>query len=281
MSNKFELLARWGYTARGAVYAILGALALTAAASGGSSSQDSPKDALSSLLGQPFGQILLGIVAIGLVGHVLWRFAQAFLNADHLDNDAKGYLVRAGSLISGLANLSLAFAACSLAISASSGSGSGSGGEESISAWLMQQPFGQVLVGAVGVGLIIGGGAQVWRGFSGQYRKRVKLPQDGEAALNAICVFGLSARGILLAISGGFFIYAALTVNPEQAGGLSDGLAWVRQLPFGLFLYGLAAIGLIAFGVYSGIEGRYRKVDAPDSGDVKQAANKMGSLAGH
>jgi len=33
--------------------------------------------ALSNDLTQPFGKVLLGLVAIGLIGYVLWRFVQA------------------------------------------------------------------------------------------------------------------------------------------------------------------------------------------------------------
>jgi len=71
---------------------------------------------------------------------------------------------------------------------------------------------------------------------------------------------------VLLAVTGGFFVYAALAVDPAQAGSLTDALDWLRGLPFGFALYALSALGLIAFGVYSVIEARFRKVDAPDIG---------------
>lgn len=275
MRNKFELLARSGYAARGVVYVILGAIALSGAAAG-SGENASTEGALSTLLAQPFGRVLLAGVAIGLIGHVLWRLAQAFLNADNQESDAKGWAARAGNFASALANGALALAAARMVIA--SGGGSGGQGEQGLAAWLMQQSYGQVLVGLAGLALIIAGGVQVWRGVSAKYRKHVKLPAEHEDLLHMICVVGLSARGVLLAISGGFFVYAAFTVNPEQAGGLAEGLDWVRQLPFGMFLYSLAAAGLVAFGAYSVIEAWYRRVDAPDTGDVKRAASKVGGM---
>jgi hypothetical protein len=50
----------------------------------------------------------------------------------------------------------------------------------------------------------------------------------------------------------------------------------VHGLPFGRWLYGLAALGLVAFGGYSIIQGRYRQVDAPDMGDISRAVPGMG-----
>lgn len=275
MSNKFELLARWGYAARGVVYVILGAIALTGASAGGGG-EASTEGALSTLLQQPFGRILLAAVAIGLVGYVLWRFAQAIFDADGMGTGIKGYAARAAQLAAGIANLSLAAAAVSLVV-ANSG-GSGSSGEVGLTAWLMQQPFGRFLVGAVGLTIIVAGLVQAWRGVSGKYRERVKLPPEHEAVLHPLSAFGLAARGVLLAVTGVFFIFAAVAVDPNQSGGLAEGLEWIRQLPFGPYLYGLAAAGLISFGLYSFIEGRYRVVNAPDAGDVKRAAGKVASV---
>lgn len=263
-TNKFELLARWGYGARGAVYMLLGAIALSGAVSGGSGAEASPEGALTTILRQPFGRILLGAVAIGLLGHVLWRLAQAILNADHQPGNAKGYVARIGNLASALTNGALAASAAFLALRM--GGGGGSGGEDSVAAWLMKQPFGPWLVGLLGAAVIAAGAVQFWRGISQGYRKRIDLPPRHAGTLGFICGFALVARGVLLAVTGGFFIYAALAIDPAQAGSLTDALDWLRGLPFGFALYALAALGLVAFGLYSFIEARYRRVDAPEIG---------------
>ena len=263
MPNHFETLARLGYGARGVVYILLGALAVTSAFWGGRQAEGST-EALSSLLALPFGRILLGLVALGLVGHILWRLAQGLLNADHVDDDFKGFVGRVGSLVSAGANVFLAMSAARMMLGgASSGNG---GGEEKASAWLLQQPFGLWLLGLVGLGVIAAGLVQIWRGISQDYRKRVHLPPSRKAWLNLVCRFGLIARGVLLAIIGGFVTYAAFTVSPGQAGGISDALDYIHALPFGPWLYGLAALGLVAFGAYSIVQGLYREVNMPDGG---------------
>ena len=93
MSNNFERLARLGYAARGIVYAILGGIALL-----GAGAEASPEGAFSTLLTQPLGRVLLGAVALGLVGHVLWRLAQAILDADHQGSTAMAMAIRTGNL---------------------------------------------------------------------------------------------------------------------------------------------------------------------------------------
>ena len=274
MSNHFETLARLGYGARGVVYILLGGLALVSAFWGGQQAGGGSTDALSSVLGLPFGSILLGAVALGLVGHILWRLAQGLLNADHVDDDFKGFASRVGSLVSAGANVFLALSAARVALGGSSG-GSNGGGEEQASAWLLQQPFGLVLLGLAGLGVIGAGLVQIWRGISRAYRKRIHLPAAQQGWLDPVCRFGLMARGALMAVIGGFVTYAAFTVSPEQAGGISEALDYVHALPFGRWLYGIAALGLVAFGAYSIVQGLYREVDAPQAGKLGAAARSV------
>jgi hypothetical protein len=276
MNDKLELLARSGYAARGAVYMVLGYIALTSVFWGGGGGQASSEGALATILRQPFGRILLGLVAIGLIGHVLWRLAEALLNADHHDDDAKGYAARAGNFASAVANGFLVFVAVRLALGwGSSGGGQGGGGRDGMAFWLLQQPFGRWMLGLVGLVVIGVGLVQVWRGVAAQYQKRVQLPADHEHKLHLVCAFGLSARGVLLAITGGFLVYGAITISGQQAGGTAEALDWVHQLPFGRFLYGLAALGLIAFGIYSFVEARYRTMAVPRVAKVKSAAANL------
>jgi hypothetical protein len=269
MRNHFETLARLGYAARGVVYLLLGGLALASAIWGGEDAQGS-SDALSTLLGLPFGRILMGLVAIGLVGHILWRLAQGFLDADHVGDDLKGLVSRIGSICAAGANVFLALTALRMAIG-NGGSGGGGNGEQNASAWLLQQPFGAFLLGAVALVIIGAGLAQVWRGVSRQYRKRIKIPENRASILDPVCQFGLAARGALLAIVGGFMFYAALTVSPDNAGGIAEALDYVHAMPFGRWLYGLAALGLVAFGGYSAVQAFYRQMDAPGLSDLRRA----------
>ncbi|KAA9383678.1 DUF1206 domain-containing protein [Neorhizobium galegae] len=259
--RKLEWLARSGYAARGIVYVLIAGMASLSTLGGG---EPDSKSALQIVLEQPFGQIWLGMIGMGLVGFVLWRVAQSILNTDRHQHNAKGYLVRAGLLVSAATYAGLAFYAIGQALHLGFGAGSSSA-RESWTAWLMQQPFGRYLVAGVALAIIGAGGAQAAKGVKRGYLRFFESGFEQRAVLNGICTYGLLARGVIFLIIGGFFIYAAFAVDPNQAGGLADALAWVRQLPFGAILYGMAAIGLFAFGLYGLIEARYRIVQPPST----------------
>lgn len=262
--DRLETLARAGYMARGVVYFLLGAVALTSALWGGGS--EDTTGALAGLLDLPFGRVLVGLIAFGLLGYVLWKLAQGLLDADGAGDDAKGLLARAGQLVSAGVNLFLMLNAARLAIN---GGGSGGGnGEEKASAWLIQQPFGPFLLGLVACGVLAASAVQIWHGASDGYRKRLSLPHAHRSWMEKVCKLGLIARGLVLLIIGGFLFYAAWTVTPEHAGGTAEALDYVHGLPFGRWLYGLVAVGLAAFGAYGLIEARYRSINAPSTADL-------------
>lgn len=76
-----ELMARAGYIARGVVHTIVGSFAVVAALGSGGRMLGM-RGALQSILIQPFGVIMLLVVALGLLCFAAWRIAQAALDVD-------------------------------------------------------------------------------------------------------------------------------------------------------------------------------------------------------
>ena len=273
--SPYEWLARLGYAARGLVYLILGGLALF---SGGWGGADDSEGALSTLLGQPFGRVLLGVVALGLFSFAGWRLAQGVFNADHRDKNWKNGLVRAGKVIGAGASLSLGVFAAGLALGLAGGT-SGDNSEEGWAAMLMGLPFGRYLVGALGLVVIGAGIAQVWKAVSRSYCDWLDIPPTLRKLLVPLCSYGIGARGVVFAILGGFLVYAALTVEPDQAGSIGDALDWVRSLPFGGVLLIAVALGLIAFAASCVVFALYRRVDVPDADEMGAKARSAAQAA--
>jgi len=255
-----KALARFGYAARGVVYLIVGGLALFAAVGSGGEVTGT-KGALGWLAQQPWGKVLLGLVALGLIGHAVWRFVQAVRNTDG-HSGGKGVVIRIGLFVAGLTNLALASWAGSVALGLTGSSGSGSGdGKESWTAWLLNQPGGVWWVGLIGAAVIGAGVAQIVKAHKEKFEDHLKASGGTIRKLKPVCKFGLDARGVTLGIIGGFFIYAAVTLDPSEAGGLAQVFAETRQAAFGTVLLALIAAGLIAFAIYSFIEAGYRRVN--------------------
>src|SRR5688500_2053345 len=91
-----ERLARVGFAAKAAVYIIVGGLAARAGLGTGGRTTDT-RGALATILGQPFGQLLLFVVAAGLFGYAAWLVLAAALDPEGRGSDLKGWLKRIGA----------------------------------------------------------------------------------------------------------------------------------------------------------------------------------------
>ncbi|MBD2451565.1 DUF1206 domain-containing protein [Nostoc sp. FACHB-152] len=257
----FERLARLGFAAKGIVYFVVGLLAAQAAFGTGGRTTDT-SGALETIVSQPFGKFLLTILTVGLIGYALWRLAEAIFDPEHSGQaDTKQVIKRLGYAFSALAYAALAWTAIKLII------GSGGGGDNSTQDWtarLLAQPFGQWLVGLLGIIVISVGISYLYEAYKAKFRRHFKL-QEMSADERTLAIragrFGIAARGIVFAIIGIFFIQAARHSDASEAKGLGEALAVLAQQPFGPWILGLVALGLIAYGIYSLVEARYRRID--------------------
>lgn len=255
-----ERFMRFGLAAKGFVYAIVGILAFQAAFGRGGRTTGSG-GALQSIANRPFGQVLLALVAVGIVGYVSWRFVQAFLDPENHGTDAKGIARRVGYGLSGLIYAGLALSAVQIIIGAASGSGGSS--TQHWTAVVLSQPFGRWLVGAAGALTIGLGFYQLYKAYKARFRKKQKTHQmSGTEEIWTIRAgrLGLGARGVTFCIIGWFLIQAALQAQAQEARGLGGALQTLAQQPYGPWLLAIVAIGLIAYGVHMGVEARYRRM---------------------
>jgi hypothetical protein len=254
-------LARFGFAAKGAVYMIIGVLAALAAFNRGGRTTD-PQGAFAEILAQPFGQALLGAVAVGLAGYALWRIIQATKDTENKGAGAKGMVVRLGYAVIGLIHASLAFTAAQLLM----GSGGRRSSEKSSKEWtatLLAQPLGQWLVGTVGIGIIAMAIYQFYEAYTAKFREQLEMgamsPRTESWAIR-VGQIGLAARGVVFGVIGIFLVYAALRANPNEARGLSGALRAIEQQSFGAWLLGIVALGLVAYGLYMFVLARYRRM---------------------
>jgi hypothetical protein len=259
LSPWIRRLARLGYLARGIVYVVVGVMAVQAGLGTGGETTDS-RGALETIAGQPFGQVLLLVLAAGLLGYAVWRFIEAWFDTEGQGSDAKGKAKRIGAVVSGVIHLALAGTAFTLAIQ---GFASGGGSTQSRTAELMSQPFGQWLVGLLGVTIIVVGLFQAKRGYQSSFMHHLDLSSldtRKQRWVERLGQAGHLARAVVWAIIGLFFIHAAASADPHQAGGMGEALTELAAAPAGTVLLVVVALGLLAFGLYSGVAARYRRL---------------------
>lgn len=254
-----EPIARMGYAARGVIYLIIGGLACMSAFGYGGKTTGS-RGALAELLDAPYGWAMVAVLALGLLGYSVWRFCQGVFDADAHGTDTKGIAIRTGLVVSATTHLFLALWALSV-IFGSTSRGDAGGSKESLVAKTMSYEFGHWIVGLVGLAVVGVGVAHFLKGYDEKFEKRFTWSSEVRAKLKPFCKFGLYARGLIFVILGGFTIYAAVSTDPSKAGGLSEAMGWLRDRPYGAWIFAVTALGLFCFGVYSIVESIYRRVE--------------------
>lgn len=257
-----ETFARFGYAAKGFVYAAIGILALLTAFSVGGDTTDT-SGALQAISTQPFGKILLALIALSLLGYVTWHLIQAIKDPEDKGKDAKGLITRLGYLFSSIVYLGVAINAGLLAIGNSSNS-SGGNSKQDWTAMVMQQPLGRWLVGVAGALTIGYGFWRIYSAYKTKFRKKLNLNEldsKQKDLLVNISRFGIAARGVVFVMIGFFVLQAAKNYDPAKVKGLDGALLTLAQQPFGKALLALMALGLIAYAIYLFIQARYRLIN--------------------
>ena len=260
-SSWIEMMARVGYASRGVIYITIGGLALSLAAGAGGETTDS-RGVLQRIAEQSFGKVALVVIALGLAGYAIWRLVEAFSNPARLGREPKDIVRRIAYGVRGVIYGALAIAAVRLAMGDSSG---GSSGEtRDLTARVMEMPAGRWMIGIVGA-IIIGYGIhsllKAWRSDIGKHMRVGEMSQDTSHRIIHVSRFGIGARGLVFVLIGWFFIQAAMQYDPSAAGGVGEALDTLARQPHGPWLLGIVALGLIAFGIHSLLEAKYRRID--------------------
>jgi hypothetical protein len=254
-----ERLARAGYLARGVVYVVVALLAGRAALEGRRPAAS--RGAMTELMQQPLGRVILAVLAVGLVGYAAWRLVQAVLDPERKGTGLKALAKRASYLFTCVVYLGMAAAAVRLALG-------GPPEHDTFSAarWtrpVMAQPFGRWLLLAVGAWIAGYGLWQLYRSVAKQPEKRLDLSGLSPATQHTFQLagrIGVAARGVVFGVIGGWLVLAAWHARPAEAKMPAGALESVRHQPHGRLLLALVAVGLGAYGLFEIIKARYRHI---------------------
>jgi len=247
--------ARFGHVTKGVLYGLIGALALQVAL--GAGGQVAGGQEAARFVGhQPFGQVLLVLIAVGLFGYSVWRFIEGIKDTERKGSDGTGLAKRAAALASGLANGALAVVVLQMALGQSRG-----GASSSWVARVLAQPFGAVLIALIGAAIVIAGVAQFYQAYSKKFLEMFRwhsMSATERRWITRMGQVGYSARGVVFPIIGISLLRAALDANPSASRGVREALLEIAHSMAGQVLLGLVAVGFVAYGLFMLASARYR-----------------------
>ncbi len=254
-TRAFAVLSRAGFVARALVYGIIGLLAFVLAIGQGGKIT-SQQGALRTVEHEPFGHLLLVLLAAGLGGYALWRFFRAALGHGREGTDSG--VERIGALGSGIVYAAM----CAIAVEILTGpdpSGNTKHTTQDIFAW----PAGRWLI--VLAGVVLAGVAiyQLVRGVRQKFlddSKTEQIPRTLLPSFKVLGTVGHVARAVVLGLVSIFLLKAAYDYKADEAIGLDGALGKLYNGAYGAWLLGVVALGLIAFSCFSLLEARYRRI---------------------
>jgi hypothetical protein len=258
-SRALRWLARAGLVARGALYVIIGWIAIQVAF--GQSGQQADQTGALHLLGRnPAGEVALWLLVVGFAGMCLWRLAEAIFGGAEPNGD------KATTRLSALARVLIygfiAFGVLKYAVGVG---GPKSSDQQSVdlTATVMRHPGGRIAVIVAGVALAAGGLALAWSFGRKHFLDRMNTGEMSARTKKVVTWLGQVggiARGAVFVIAGVFLVIAAVNFQPQQAKGVDAALRELARTPLGPWLLLVVAVGLVMFGAFSCCEARWRKV---------------------
>ena len=264
-------LARAGFAANGLVHILIGVIVL-AVAVGGEGEADQV-GAFKTIAEAPLGFAALWLLAIALWALGVWHALEGVLAhprrstaPEPLDDAVKDSTVREASKwgvrISewgqAVVFLGLGSIAASVALGARPDADETA---QDLSRGVLVIPGGVFVLGAVGLGIGIGGVAFVVMGVRRSFENKMSMPSTAlGTAVKTLGVVGFIAKGCALLILGVLLLVAAVKVDPESAGGLDAAVSALLAMPYGPWLTGLVGVGLVLYGVFCIFRARYARL---------------------
>lgn len=250
-----EWMARLGYGARGLIYFFMGLFSVKLALGAGGQATDQ-QGAIAAIGKQPVGWIYLLLLLIGLVCYSLWGLVRALFDPLRVGRDPKGILERIGFMCSAVSYGLLVRPTYHIL---AGGPGQAHNGAQTTQtqhsvAKVLSMPLGRWLAGLAGLIVIAVGLIQIYRGIRLHFDRQTQ--PRGLSSRHAVWVkqlgrYGMVSRGVLFIIVGVLVMLSAYQVNPGKAQGFDGALRMLLRQPYGVWLMGIVAAGLIAMGLYS------------------------------
>ena len=254
-----SLVVRLGFFAKGLIYALIGVLALRVAFGLRGSRIVDASGALRTLLRQPFGQVLLIVIAIGILGYAGYYIFEAWVDVRRKGGGIRGWSQRGLTIIKAVVYGLIGVEALRLTFVDRRPSGDSA---EDTARTVMLFPLGDWFLVLVGIGVAVYGVKQFWMTWQGRFDDDIDVPRVRREVpwLLQFGRFGIGARSIIIVLMGITLLLAGIQHRPSNADGYRESLLAILSQPFGPWLLAAIGAGLFCFGVFQLCHVRYARI---------------------
>ena len=256
-------LSRFGFYTKGVLFIVIGILAISVAIGLRGGKIADPFGALGVVAQKPFGTILLMLFVVGAFGHGLWNVLRGAADVDDVGKNWLGIVKRIFFIGVGFFYVGLALSGLSFLLFVTDKNANGQLPKTFVTVLLAIPLLGVLLVFLIGLGLIGAGFHECYSGISGKYQENYRsweIKGWHGKFITFLGVLSFTARAVILALMGWFFISAAIDYNPDEVVGIDGALRTLAQSTYGTFLLFVTAFGLICHGILAFYESKHRRI---------------------
>ncbi len=260
MKGIIAFIARTGYATKGIVYFFVGLLAVQTAL-GMTGEASGTKQTIQEFIYQPFGNVLLIGAMIGLLAHALWRIIQGISDPEERGSGKDVILFRVIDFLTGCLYLSLSYACWQIFQGLNTTSS-----DQNTEVWvgkILELPFGNWMVLFCALIIFIAGLYQFYSAWVASFDysfETQRMNEKEQKTLRVLGQIGISAWGVVYVMVALLFYRAGMYFDADEAGGLADALTTLKEQPFGVWILGTTAGGLLVYGIYLFILSYYHKI---------------------
>lgn len=263
LHDLLELTARVGYGARGFVYLSVGLLTLLAAANLIGDAVGT-KGSIAWMAQRPFGRLWLLLLGLGLSAFVIWRLLQAVFDADHEGTSRHGLNTRMSQGFSAMGYGFLALNTFGLLIhTPANPAATDIANSHEKAATLLSMPFGKWLLAGAGLCVLGIGVANISRAWREDFTEYLACSPKTCRRVAPLARAGYLARGLAYVPLAILIVLAGLRSRATEVTTFGSALDAVERQPAGPWILAATALGFMAFGAFSFIEARFRRIRPP------------------
>jgi hypothetical protein len=199
------------------------------------------------------GKVLIWVILTGTVSYMVWRVYETIHDPYDYGRSFRGIVKRAGIGLSSVADVLVVYAGIRvlLGISHIEANGQPLETRETVNLILHAQGGGGIVT-TIGIAIVTTACIQLVYGFTKGYKERIDLHRFGKRPgliIHALAWAGYLARGIILGITGFFFIKAGISGNGNHVVNTDKAFDFIGD-HVGHVYFILVAIGTICYGLF-------------------------------